>query len=241
MKKKIFPIVLMVIGIGLIALGLISTNKILDKTKKPKKLEGYDIKETSTLTTCIDENCEYKMEDLYADISYDYDSDTLQKAIKELNENTQKYYKIAKESTIDASCQATNPSANQNSLRIKSDYNTYSDGKVITLNIKRTKINICTNEKESFQSENYVYDIEDDKMLSLEETKTKLNITNQDIHTAIKSANENFALEYNITITTREEYTDIKIYYNTAGDLYLSYYVDELKEYMQALLRERQS
>lgn len=60
LKKKIFPIVLMVIGIGLIALGLISTNKILDKTKKPKKLEGYDIKETSTLTTCIDENCEYK-------------------------------------------------------------------------------------------------------------------------------------------------------------------------------------
>lgn len=239
MKNKIFPIILIAIGISLIVIGLISTNKILNKAKVPKKLEGYDIKETSTLTTCIDENCEYKMEDLYADISYDYDSDILQKAIKELNENTQKYYKIANESTIDASCQATIPTANKNSIRIKSDYNTYSDGKVITLNIKRTKINICTNEKESFQSENYVYDIEDDKMLTLEETKDKLNITNQDIHTAIKNANDNFVVEYNTPIITKEEYADIKIYYNTAGDLYVSYYVDELNEYMQALLRER--
>lgn len=240
MKKNIVPIVLIVIGIILMGFGIFTVFLTPEKKEYPKKIEGYDVKEFDTLETCLDENCEYKQTDLYADISFDYDSDVLQNAIKKLNESTKKYYNMAKNSTVDTTTCVT-PSANQNSIRISSDYNVYSDGKVITLNIKRTQLNICTNETESYQSENYVYNLETDKMLNLKETMEKLNITNKDINEAIKNSNDSLSQAYQVPINTKDNYADIKIYYNTAGDLYVSYYVDELNEYMSALLRERES
>lgn len=240
MRVKIVSIILIIISLGLIVLGLIGFDSSSETRDFPKELEGYDIGDFATLSTCIDESCQYKETDLYSNMLYDYDSEVLQNAIEKLNQNTSKYYQIAKDSVIDASCSASQPTVNQHSIRVVSKYNAYSDGRVITLNIKRTKINVCTNETESYQSENYVYDMKRDKLLTLDETKEILKLTNEDIGLAIEKANKNFETMYNVSISTDYNPQDIKIYYNTAGDLYVSYYVAELKTYMSALLRDRQ-
>lgn len=235
MKKVIF-IILVIIGILLISFGayyLINNNK----KDIPKKLDGYDIVDFATIDTCLDEACENKITDYYSDISYDYDSQVLQDAIKKLNKKTKEYYELANSSTRDAEC-LISPSVNTKGTRISSNYSVYSDGKIITLNIQRTKYNICNNDSESYKPENYVYDTESDKMLSFEEAKEKFSVSDNDILEAIKKTNEVFGSDINMQIETKEKYTDLSFYYNTIGDLLVSYPVPELNGYASALIRE---
>lgn len=240
MKSKIFSIILIVLGIGLITVGIFTNNRQPELKNAPKGINGYTVKEKNVIKTCYDPECQSEKTDLYADISYKYDSKVLQNAIKILNKNTTNFYKVASESTMeDPNCSPEIRAVNKNSIRFSNDYNTYSDGKVITLNIKRTKTNICTREVESMQSENYVYDIENDKMLNIEETMQKLQISKEELNNAIKKSNETLSRITGKQIATKDNYTDIKIYYNTKGQLYVSYYVDETKEYISALIREK--
>lgn len=236
MKRKIM-LFMIIAGLMLIILGVAIVNNNFDHVDYPSALDGYNINKFATLSTCLDENCEYQSSDLYANLSYDYDSQVLQKAIKKLNDSTSSFYSMANQSTLTPGCVAA--TSNQKGIRISSDYNVYSDGNVATFNIKRIKTNICTQETESYQSENFVYDFEKDKLLTLPEVKEKLNITDEELLLAIKKSNDTLAMTYNIPIVTQDNYEDVKIYYNTAGDLYVSYYVEEMKEYVSALIRER--
>lgn len=242
MKNKVIFIILVILGVGLVVFGgLTLFSKEEEKKDAPKAINGFDLEDFATLETCLDESCENKLTDYYSNITYDYDSDVLQNALDKINKKTKKYYEVANSSVKDAVCPIT-PSVNTKGTRISSFYNYYSDGNVIIVHVNRNEINICNNNNISYEPDNFVYDIKEDKLLNFEEAKEKLSVTDDDILAAIKKTNDGFAQDRNMTIATQDSYSDsnLYLYYNTIGELYVAYPVPELNGYKSALLREKE-
>lgn len=234
MKKRLLIILAIIASFALIATGVILS---FPKTQKEKPTQDdYSIKTINSVKVCTNPECEPPMEDYYANMIHKYDSKVLQDAIKKINKTTDDYYKeVIATDMSDANCESLRAN-NQYSLRILSRYNSYTTDKVITLSVQRTKINICTYEATHMLSETYVYDIENDKLLTVAETKKLLGITEEQIYNAIRASNTKLAKMENVEIETPGKFPDdqIAIFYGTDGYLYVEYFVQELNSYNQA-------
>lgn len=234
MKKNIPIIIVIVLAVLLIGVGVILTTNNDTKKSTPPTAENYKLEEYGTITTCYNEDCSAFAGDNYAKITYDYDSKKLQDAIDKINKETEENYSEAKNSTTnDSSCELIKD-YNENSIRYSNQYNVYTNDKVVSIAVSRTKINVCTNEYNPRQTEVYIYDFINDKILTLEETMNLLDITYNDIHEDIYATNKELSQLEKVEITTKDKYDDVVLYYNSVGTLFASYYIEELNVYYSA-------
>lgn len=229
-KKQIL---LIIIPIVLIVVGVIFTIFPLSKKELPT-IKNYGLEETKKIVTCYSPDCKNSIEDIYANMSYDYESDLLQEKIRKINQDTADYYNLVINSTTEEKTCSSIRNYNKHSLRVSNHYHSYTTDQLISISVKRSKINICTDDVEAYQTEAYIYDIAEDKLLSVEETMKTLGITQKDIMEAIENTNKAFAESTGKTIVTKEHYDDIALFYNTVGKLYVSYFIDEINDYYSA-------
>ncbi len=228
MKSKILIILIVVLSLGLIAGGIYLSTSSTPKNLTPPTKESYGLNELGRVTTCYNEDCTNQVTDIYAKIEYEYKSEKLQKVIKKINEDTEKNYQEAINSdTSDSSCSSISGYA-KNSIRYSNEYHVYTTDEIISIAVKRDKQNICTFTGTSYPLESYFYDIKNDKFLETKEILKLLGYTEDNLKYTITTGLAALAQEMNITINYLDEYKDTALYYTTAGDLYVSFYVNEL-------------
>lgn len=234
--KKIFLIIVIIISILLISIGI-----YLNVSKDSEEVleDNYDLNELGRVITCYNEECTNQITDVYAKMTYDYDSEKLQSVIEKINRETEQNYKKATTSnTSDPTCSHISGFA-KNSIRYSNEYHLYKIENLITIAVKRDKQNICTFTGESYPMESYFFDTTQNDFITHEEAKKQLGYTTENINKSITEGIKAIVKEMNLTVSPKEEYRDLTIYYTTAGDPYVSFYFDELEyHYSVPLIKE---
>lgn len=240
MKTKILLIFIIILSTVLIGLGIYFNFSNEKENKAEDPIASYDLNELGVIKTCYSEDCENNVEDTYYKMSHKNTSAVLQNAIKKINTQIESDYKEATESNMtDSSCSAL-AGFNQHSIRYYHQYYSYTKDDIIFLAFKRDKINICNDNKQSYQFETYYYDTKQNKMLTQDEVLSKLGYSKEDIKSSITSYIDIIAKLEQETIQTKQDFSDAVVYCDTVGDLYVSFHAENLQEYRVASLIKQQ-
>ena len=168
----------------------------------------------------------------------------INKIVDKINKDTDKYYKMIKNSNLNAKeCETVKDKYNYRK-RIDTDYNSYTNKDYITISVKRIITDVCTNKVQDQQVESYIFDRKQNKMLSQKEFRNKIKLTNKQIDIIIKGNDNYLKLRRGLKLSPENAYRngkrDIKLFYNTAGDLLLSYYQSETDSYYTVLVNSLQ-
>lgn len=236
MKKNILLIILIFGAFALIGAGVMLVAPAEKNDKKGQEHDLYDLKEYGRIKTCFSEDCQNSVTDVYAKISYDYDSKVLQNAINNINKQIESDYKEASNSDVTSPQCSEIPSTNKHSIRYYHQYYSYTNNDIVYLAFKRDKMNICDGSNISYQVDAYYYDIKNDKMIDRATLLKRIEYEEASVESAIKEELSYLSIEKNITLEYNDKYKDNVIYYDSIGDLYVSFYVEELGIHRVALL-----
>lgn len=183
----------------------------------------YELHETDRLNLCKSNNCQYLNTMIFADMEYNDDIAVIKETVDKINKDTNKYYKqVINSSFDDKACKKVENKFNY-SKGVFSDYNSYTNEDYITFAVKRTLINVCTDEVTDLQVESYVYDRKTNKMLTQEEFKSKFYFMDEKIKVAISMSNQSLDEDDQMD-SLDSAINDAVLYYDTVGNLFVSYY-----------------
>lgn len=243
MKNKKISIIFLVGGLILLIAGIIlvvlqiqkkSDNYVVEETK-------YTIEDLNVISICDTENCPTMPVVLLHDINYKTDNVELREGIDKINAQTHDYYEM-----INAS-DTSNPSCEQYQGIIKHDtlvgehFYIYTKGRYDSIGISRYLYNICDDIYEYQQVEVYVYDKKEDEVLTQEEFKNALNLTNTEIEAKINEdlLSPNEGLDASVTIDD-VDFNDLVLFYDFNGDLCVSYKITKDNTYRVTVLKENE-
>lgn len=233
-KKQKVIIVISVIVVLILLIGL-----YLFINSKPKETQkSYHLEKTKSIDICKTTNCPIPDTINFNKVEYDTDIKEIQRIIKIINDETDNYYNMVTTSNInDAACSAVKDIYNYRTA-VFTNYNSYTNDDYINLSIKRTIVDVCTNEKQDGQVESYIYDRKQKKLITQEEFKIKQNIGTKKINDAITTNNTFLNENANLNLSLEDTYVDgnqnIVLYYDTVGNLIASYYQTKAKQYYTA-------
>lgn len=223
-NKVVLASFLVCVIILLIGLKLIEKEPIKTPTPSAPEKE-FIVTEDKTIEICSDESCELKQTRTYPIIKIDLKIDEVQEKIDKINEQTINYYEEAE---------------NNKCIDYYTDYDLYNDKSYVSIMLRRTKTNLCTNEITHLEPVVYLYDKTERTFFSAKDLFHKKDITNEQVQKAIqknidlnnKFSNTNFAIEN----TYQDGKQNLKAYYTSLGELYISYKQNENGTYHAALL-----
>lgn len=233
--------IMIVIIIGIILLILIGI--ILYKVVYFPSNEGEDGKQVNvghltveykTLDNCYDElNCEVPYSD-YATLSTDISSNRLKNIMDELNTKIDNLYNKSLNSTDMSNAECSNVSnLYQRSIMVENNLITYDNDGVLGLTLLSRETNLCTSiSNEEFDS--YLYDIENDKILTNDDIKEKYDITDEIISSTIEANINAINVINGVNYTTN--ITDYSLYIETDGTIGIYYMQPEDGLYYNILL-----
>ena len=236
MKKKIL-IVLLVISIFLIGILTIFkiTNKVNDEEEKITNDNIHNVKRPSldnikVLDICKDlDNCNFD-ENLYGDLTFEYDNSKIQEWIKKINKETYSYYdETINSKTNSEECMTIKDVYNYR-LVTNSYFNNYIGDDYISLSIRRIKNDLCTNEILMLPTEVIIYNKSSDKIVLEDELKSELNLTDDFIKEKIKNSIESFT-----DVPNGYDFSNYVLYFDITGSLLAEYYLDG-KNYAATIL-----
>lgn len=240
MKNKRFKILLIVIGLLILLTGGLLVTKILDvdnsTDNKPikdspskEKFNTLATKKENTLNVCKEEPCNVYGGQYYH-INYSGGIKEVETIVNSINNETKQFYEMANNSNMeDESCVSFRDLYNH-SLTTFTEYHNYENENFVSLATLRMVKNICTNKVESEQVA-YIYDKTEKKVITQEEFITKLNVTQEEIDSAIQQSldvvNNYDGTNYTIENTYQNGVRDSLIFYNDDGKLFISYKQNE--------------
>lgn len=238
--KKV-SIFLFLLGIILLGAGcyfvVFRSNKI-NKEIVPK----IEINSFGEVNPCLDtSNCQPFAIVEYPNISYSSGT-AIDSKIEKINQDTKKYYQTAIDSDVsDGSCVSVNTIYNH-SRQTFSDLYEYHNDDYLAFAISRIDINLCANLKDSQQMESYVYSIKEEKLLTQEELKESLQISNEDLKEAITQTIDEYNSSAGTSVTIDEiDLNDTVVFFNGSGEVVVSYpWVDNIS-YFTAIVLEADS
>lgn len=205
------------------------------KTSEDFKKVEYDLSNLEYIKICDDETkCPVLGTTNFADVKYPTDVKEINDAINTINSDTKKYREKTLESKVDG--EACKENINYTYF-VTSTYYQYTNDDYVTFGIVRNGYYICSDKNDPIATTSYIYDIKEGKMLTQEEFKKKLNLSDSKIKEAIDSSinimNEYDKSNYKI----RDSYKDVVLLYDFEGNLYASYLLKEINKYMIAKIQ----
>lgn len=186
-----------------------------------------------------DKNCMHST-NYYYNIVLHGDYPLLQKEVDDINKETKSLYENAKSTLTDTddvsdSCYAVKD-IYRHRVSYGAEYYGYENDDFVTIAIQREEYNFCDNKSYFKQAESYIYDKKDDKIISQDEFKKKLKITDKEINTAIENY-VNWLIEQGEEISLRDTYDNIVLFYGLDGEVYVSFEISELNGYFSSIIR----
>ena len=223
MKRKLYIIVCL-IGVSFLGIGLylVLSN---DKTKL-SDVGSFELINKKYIKNCLTDNCNVP-DDLYAHLSYNLDNEVINKSLSTMNGNTDYYYEYITGSNFN-SC---NPIDYAYERSISNEFYNYINDDYITFSVNRVETNFCTNKKIFLPIEVYIYDREDEKILTQDEFIKELGYTDEALNKIVTDY-----LNNNDKDLVRDSYYGKALYYKSDGKLYLSFSCDE-ENYMSILVK----
>lgn len=237
-KKKliIFVVIILLVSVFGITIFVIKNNP-----KKPKEPDkevktilsdsedqyGFSYVNKKRLDVCKDkDNCNV-VEPLVLTLKSESKIEEVQSIVKQINQKTEEYEKIFENSTTEEpTCQSVQ-NIYKHSLMPETKYEMYQNENILSMTVFRYQTNLCTREYANIPIEVYVYDKNNNKILTQEEIAANNNITYDYIKEQISKKILELQAE-NTPRTIEDVYTEnglIKytLYYNNMGELIASF------------------
>lgn len=218
---------------GLVALGIgvyfmfFSSNEVVTVEPKYKKISGTDI--------CYNENCLVKQKNYYR-LVYHTNIEEIDKVVNMINRQTLNYFHKYENST---SCDEMN-SIYRYQYMMATDYYVFSNNRFVSIAIQRSKVDLCDLSENTKPMQVWIYDLKWKKFIDNSEFKDVLNISSNKIK---KSVIKNMKIQHELSLLYDGK-VDYKInkndslYYDSNGNLYMSYYDKYINSYGRALVLE---
>lgn len=202
------------------------------KTSEDFKKINYDLKDLEYVKICDDESkCPVKATIYFGDMNFTSDVKEIDDAINVINNDTKKYH----EKTIESKVEGTACKENINyTYFVNSTYYQYTNDDFVTLGVVRNGYYACDDKNDPIATTSYIYDIKEGKMLTQEEFKTKINLTDAKIKEAIDSTINTMNKYDKTKYKIRDSYKDVTLIYDFNGNLYASYLLKDINKYMLA-------
>lgn len=228
--KKIGILLIFISAFILLGVGVYLS---LDTKKTPplKISKNYTLEPITEISICKDKNNCRIQQDNYYKLIYNTDIEILNNIIKKINSDTNKYLEETKKEKANASsCQNVKDLYNYNKM-IYTNYYIYQNKDLISITVKRTKEDLCTNFQKEEGSDVYIYSIASKKVLTQKEFRELLRIDDSKIQEAIE---QDIKVQENLSMlppTEQQEKTEDyqeKLFYNNDGNLLLTYKYNNL-------------
>lgn len=202
------------------------------KTSVDFKKINYELKNVEDIKICDDQfNCPVRSTTYFADMSYPSNVKEIDDAINTINNDTKKYH----EKTIESKVEGTACKENINyTYFVNSTYYQYTNDDFVTLGVVRNGYYACDGKNDPIATMSYIYDIKEGKMLTQEEFKAKVNLTDAKIKEAIDSTINTMNKYDKTKYKIRDSYKDVTLIYDFNGNLYASYLLKDINKYMLA-------
>ncbi len=236
-KKDKRSLLIIIIVIALIILiGCIFFFAGHKKTSPPKET-FYDYPEDmiKTVKICKAKECGYP-DNKFHFIALKKEYSGLQDTIKEINNETEKYYNEVKNSDFTADeCSEAKEKYNY-SKYIDRSFDNYESDKYISLAVTNTFVDLCTNKNQSSATKVYIYDKKTNAMTTQEEFKKAYNITDEMALNAIKDQKESLEKAEITKFPENAQYDNFNYFYSVEGNILVSYHVQGTDIYYVAPL-----
>jgi hypothetical protein len=230
-KKLIFPIIILIVAVILIVLGILFfTNKDSEEVAD-NLFYSYPESERKTVKNCKKSDCEIPQEDTYLQLKLNTSYKLLDEKIDSINKDTLEYYNTVSKSNTNGSNCSNVKKIYYHEKRVTTDYFNYENEYYVSIAVQRTEYNLCSNDVTRSQVEWYMYDKENDKLLTQEELIEIEDITQEEINKAITSAIDIINKEEDTEVSLQNDYSDIVLFYDYDGAILVSFYVPEMKLY----------
>lgn len=231
MKKKL--IIIGSIVVGVIILGFLLFFLLRDDNSGSKPSQ-FKLKDIEKIDICKDaDKCIIENTSVFANIYFDTDIQELKEAIDEMNNETKKYKEKMTTSNFNSLLCDGHDENFKYSYRILNQYYFYSNDKYISVSVGRNELNTCTLASKGIKMKPAIYDKVSNKMLTQNEFKMSLGITDEMVY---KIINDNIDIlnQYEINKINKKKDYDYVLFYNTLGELTISYYLDAYQNYLVA-------
>ena len=226
MKNKKVSIILLIFGLMLLITGVVSVIIQLQNKSNiyvPEETE-YTLDLIDNVSTCYTEICPTISSISLNKINYETDNAELRAGIDKINRESEEYYQMVVESDVsNPSCEMYREELVHDTI-VNEYYLIYTKGRYDSVGISRYIYNVCDNIYKYQQVEVYIYDKKEDKVLSQEEFKNALNLSDEEIRAKINEdlLSPNEGLDASVTIDD-VDFNDLVLFYDYNGDLYVSY------------------
>lgn len=205
---------------------------LLFKNKR-SDIADYKLENNRVVQLCVSEdNCPIDYEIGFYDIDFDTRNKEIKEAINSINENTQKYYLLSANSTVNTLSCLDKQDIYKHSVRIESQYYLYENDDYISVSAIRNKVQVCSLERTKIEPEVYIYSKKDNKMISSVELMNKLNITKEMVYKIIDEdvayINENLESSYD----SKKCYNDYYVFFGNYGEIFVAYLLDGTNTYV---------
>lgn len=202
------------------------------KTSEDFKKVDYDLKDLEYVKICDDESkCPVTATTYFGDMNYSTDIKELNDALNTINSDTKKYRQKTLNSKVDGTACKENI---KYTYVVNSTFYQYTNDDFVTLGVVRNGYYICDDKNDPITTTSYIYDIKEGKMLTQEEFKKKIKLSDSKIKDAIDSSIKIMNEYDNTKYKIRDSYNDVVLVYDFSGNLYASYLLKEINKYMLA-------
>lgn len=190
------------------------------------------VKEQKLLQPCKDtSDCMFGERYIYAHLKFDTGIAQIDDVVKKINEKEDELYTLTVNSTLDND-DCKNVKSNLNfSHYYGAEYYTYESDKYVSIGVTYTSLDLCLNKYTGKQATAYIYDKTSKKMLTQEEFKNKIKLSDEAIYELIKN-NLEFLNNNGSNYKIQDKYKDVVVFFSEDGNLYISFYQSDIDNYL---------
>ncbi len=223
-KKKIMLWVIIVVSVLFVLSGVI----IIAHNNRKRSFKITDIKKVDMCKKT--EECLVESPQYFHWLDLDVDIKEVNDAIKQINNNTKKYYDQVEKSNVDKDECANVKDVYNHSVNVFSFIKRWIDDKYISVCVLRDVKNLCTGEIQKVTPEIFIYDLKAKKMITEEEFIKKENITQKRINAAIQSAIDFYGDDIEAGASYKDA-EDVHVFYGEDGKFSVAFFHPAIGEY----------
>ncbi len=231
-KNNILLIVIIIIALIMIGGGVFVLSK-KDSGSKEKLFYEFKDDETKVVDICKKEGCGVPSQDKFVFLKVkDNYSDIFNNSIKEINEETEKYYNEVKNSPA---C-SNDVDKFYHSKFVDVQFENYENNYYVSITPIYTITDLCEMKATRPAIKTHIYDKTDQKLLTQEEFIKKIGVSEEEIQQAIKENNELIKEEEKIEIMD-QTFDDYLLFLVSDGSVNVAYSIEGNDMYYTATVK----
>ena len=172
----------------------------------------------------------------FTTFKYDTKNPKIAKIVDDINDQIQKDYQKTIDSKIDSD-ECSNGNDYQYQYAVLETFHIYTDTRYVVLGLTRSEFHLCSDEPSSHkyhQADIKIFDLKEDKVISQEEFKKQLNITDEMIRKTIDDSMKEYVESKMLGSLSNPtvDYDDVVLFFDGDFGLQVSVKIKELNAYL---------